>query len=172
MPVTPFHFGPATLLKALIPSRFSFFVFCYAQIVTDLEVAYHIFTHQVPLHGFSHTFLGAAAIGIFCGITAQPLHAMLAIQVDTSFFGPLIVPNLTFRTSVVSALIGTVSHLFLDSIMHADIKPFWPVTDENPVLGLISLSTLHLGCVLTGIVGVILCEKLMNNPPRHFPPYT
>jgi hypothetical protein len=64
MPATPFHFGPAMLLKAVIPDRFSLFIFCYSQVVMDLEVVYKILvSHQLPLHGLSHSYLGAFLLG-------------------------------------------------------------------------------------------------------------
>jgi len=42
MPFTPFHFGPAAALKAAAPAHFSFMVFCYAQVVTDLESGFYL----------------------------------------------------------------------------------------------------------------------------------
>ena len=34
----------------------------------------------------------------------------------------------------VSALLGTTSHVFLDSLMHSDMRPLFPFSDENHVL--------------------------------------
>ena len=159
MPFTPFHFGPAALLKALMPSRFSFFVFCYAQVIMDLQVAYHIIFHKFPLHGWTHTYLGALLIGSFCGITAIPLHSLANRYSEKSFFRPLMLRGLSMRISFLSALIGTLSHIALDSIMHGDMTPWSPFSEENKILRVVSLPYLHLFCVITGVIGVILCVK-------------
>jgi len=63
MPFTPFHFGPAAALKAAAPTRFSFTVFCYAQVVTDLETGFYLVRGEYPVHRFFHTYLGGAVVG-------------------------------------------------------------------------------------------------------------
>jgi hypothetical protein len=45
-----------------LPGRFSFTVFCYAQVVTDLEPAYYMLRGQYPVHRFFHSYLGATMI--------------------------------------------------------------------------------------------------------------
>jgi len=44
----------------------------------------------------------------------------------------------------------------LDGIMHADIRPFRPFTDANPLYELVSIRTLYLFCTITGLVGAAL----------------
>lgn len=160
MPFTPFHFGPAAFLKALTPRQFSFLIFCYSQIVIDLEVAFHIVTRQVPLHGFTHTYLGAAVVGIFCGLTGPPLHSLAVRLSSKSTFRSLILSSVTRRISLISSLVGTISHVILDSIMHRDMKPLAPISGTNSLLAAIDLQTLHLFCVVTGIIGIIWCGIL------------
>jgi membrane-bound metal-dependent hydrolase YbcI (DUF457 family) len=41
-------------------------------------------------------------------------------------------------TAWVSALVGTLSHIALDSIMHADFEALWPFVAGNRVQGVIS----------------------------------
>ena len=62
-------------------------------------------------------------------------------------------PRLTVRTVAFGAFIGTYSHVLLDSLMHADMHPFVPFSDRNPLLGAVFLNTLHGFCLLAGIVG-------------------
>jgi hypothetical protein len=50
---------------------------------------------------------------------------------------------------------GTVSHVALDSIRHADMTPLAPWLHANGLLGLVSMGVLELWCVMTGLVGVI-----------------
>ena len=42
----------------------------------------------------------------------------------------------------------------LDSVMHADVEPFWPFLLNNPFLGFLSVGTLHKLCLCSGFVGV------------------
>jgi len=48
MPLTPFHFGPAAAIKAIAPAHFSFTVFCYSQVVIDLETGFHLLRGEYP----------------------------------------------------------------------------------------------------------------------------
>ena len=67
---------------------------------------------------------------------------------------------LTVKVSVLSSLIATLSHVILDSIMHYDMTPFAPFSEGNGLLNIISLQSLHLFCVITGVVGLIWCGIL------------
>ena len=49
--------------------------------------------------------------------------------------------------------VGTYSHVLLDSIMHSDMQPLAPSSNTNALLGVISVGSLHLVCVLGGVVG-------------------
>jgi membrane-bound metal-dependent hydrolase YbcI (DUF457 family) len=53
----------------------------------------------------------------------------------------------------VGSLLGSYSHIVLDGVMHADMRPLAPWSDENPFLHLVSLSTLHWLCVGAVVVG-------------------
>ena len=56
----------------------------------------------------------------------------------------------------VSAFLGAFSHVFIDSIMHSDVRPFYPLTDENIFLQLVSTGMLHILCLVSGVVGGLL----------------
>ena len=71
------------------------------------------------------------------------------------------IPAVKGETSVFSALaggiLGALSHLLFDGLMHADIRPFLPFAEGNPLLGLMDLEFLRallLGCA--GIAAVIV----------------
>jgi len=58
-----------------------------------------------------------------------------------------------------------VSHVFLDSIMHPDIRPLAPFSNSNPMLLALSLPTLHWSCVIAGLVGIcVLAIRLRYYP--------
>ncbi len=52
------------------------------------------------------------------------------------------------------ALIGCYSHVLLDSLMHGDMRPLLPWSADNPWLYGLSLETLHLFCLGSGLLGM------------------
>ncbi|MFH2007927.1 MAG: hypothetical protein ABI333_15200 [bacterium] len=71
MPFTPFHVGPALLIKPILGDRFSLGTFAAVQIAIDLEVAANIITDAADLHTRLHTLAGAFAIGILCIVPSK-----------------------------------------------------------------------------------------------------
>jgi len=67
----------------------------------------------------------------------------------------------------VGAVLGSYSHVVLDGIMHADMRPLAPWSDDNPFLHLVSLDALHLGCVGAAVVGGLLWLMFSRRKPRH-----
>ena len=135
MPFTSFHFGPGAALKAVVPAHFSFMVFCYSQVVTDLETASYLFRGECPVH------------------ILRAWRSWFPASL-TRLFGPT--ASIPWRLAFVSAFVGTYSHVFLDSIMHQDILPLSPVATTNPMLHNISLPLLHLLCLVLGLAGVLI----------------
>ena len=148
MPFTPFHFGVGIAAKAALARRFSLSVFIALQVITDLESLYNLVYQRVPVHRFLHTFLGATVLaavfsGVLCGILAW--WSRRGVPPAARVFGWLL----------ATALFATWSHVVLDGIMHQDVQPFWPLTDFNPFLLVVSRSTLHLGCAVLGFFGLV-----------------
>ena len=54
------------------------------------------------------------------------------------------------------ALVGTISHILLDAVMHVDVRPFWPFVAANPMQGWVSIEALQWGCVAAGVAGLAL----------------
>jgi hypothetical protein len=165
MPVTPFHFGPGVLAKALLPASVSLTVFALVQVVIDLESAYYLFVvRQWPVHRWAHTFLWATVIGLAVGA---------AIAAAARYFSPTTSPgqgwwwsDLGVRQCLVGGLLGGASHPLLDGIMHWDIQPLRPWSTANPLLGLVGVGALHLFCIVAGVSGLILwmLRSLRNSP--------
>jgi len=61
-----------------------------------------------------------------------------------------------WRVAFLSAFIGSFSHVLLDSIMHTDVEPFYPITLFNNFHGFISIETLHKLCLYSGLVGAAI----------------
>lgn len=150
MPFTPFHFGPGALIHAASPARISFLAFCAANVLIDIEPLIYMLTDNPPLHRFFHTFIGAALVAgstvfLFALIKRLDARNWLPNYLDWKGVGTL--------PCVIGAALGTGTHILLDCILHADIRPFAPFSDVNPLLRVISLPQLEAGCLMAGAAG-------------------
>ena len=153
MPVTPFHFGPGLLLHAVAPRRVSFLAFCATNVLIDVESLVNLLRGNDPVHAFFHTYVGAtlAAAGASAlGWTAVRSGRRIGLP---NLFGWL---DLALPAIVAGALLGAWSHVALDSVMHSDIRPWAPFSAANPMLRLVPLGWLHLGCVAAGALGLMV----------------
>lgn len=161
MPITPFHMGPGLLIKSLLQGYFSLIIFGWAQVLMDIQPIVAVLSGRGDLHGFSHTYIGATLIAILSALTGRWIYrwCMRFMEKDfTSYQKQLFdVPaRLTTAICIVSALIGTFSHVLLDSIMHADMEPFFPFNQNNTMLLIISIANLYKLCVYTGMAGAVI----------------
>ncbi|MCH8622280.1 hypothetical protein [Undibacterium sp. TS12] len=152
MPVTPFHFGLGAALKAAAPRHISFLSFAAVNVFIDVESFYNLMHARFPVHAFFHTYIGA------------PLMAMLTILLFLlarwcarrfSLINFYHWQQLSLLQVSLGALLGAWSHVLLDSIMHADIRPLHPFSNENMLYEIIPLLHLHLICVLLGVLGLL-----------------
>jgi membrane-bound metal-dependent hydrolase YbcI (DUF457 family) len=151
MPFTPFHFGPAALLHSAAPKHISFLAFCGANVLVDVEPLYFMLTHQWPIHRFFHTYVGATvAAGIVVALFA------LVRRMTPGLLDQLRLRNLGVRAVALGAILGTYSHVLLDSLMHADMNPFAPFSNANPLLGAVFLNTLYGFCLVAGVAGGVV----------------
>ncbi|MCH7772021.1 MAG: DUF4184 family protein [Bacteroidetes bacterium] len=161
MPVTPFHMGPGILIKAILQGFFSLIIFGWAQILMDLQPLFVIITGQGNLHGFSHTYIGATLIALISAFTGKWIYEMVMVFIKSDFTEYQkklfdVPKKLTTGVCIVSAFIGTYSHVLLDSIMHSDVEPFYPINLENNLHFILSIENLYKLCVYTGIVGSLI----------------
>jgi len=161
MPFTPFHMGPGCFIKAVAGNRFSLTVFGFSQIAMDVQPLVHLLRGEGILHGASHTLLGATLIGALSVVVGRPLCQLLLKlwtpdPEDAPFLNWLRGPGrITWTAAMASSFLGTYSHVLLDGTTHADVHPFAPFADENPLLGLVSFPGIHLVCIGTGILGLL-----------------
>ena len=149
MPFTPFHMGIGIFTKALLQGSFSLMVFGWAQIVMDIQPLIVLLTGEGHLHGFSHTYVGAILLAIFSALSGKFEFGLRLIGVSKKS-NPI---KITWWVVFFSAFIGTFSHVLLDSIMHSDIQPFYPVSLKNSLLGILSIEQIHKLCLYSGLVG-------------------
>jgi membrane-bound metal-dependent hydrolase YbcI (DUF457 family) len=160
MPFTPFHFGLGAALKPALGRRFSFAVFAFSQVLIDVEPGMRMLLDKDPLHPHLHTYLGATGVALVSGWLGRPVcewalrawnRRLSHAQARWLALGTSIPPPAAWS----AAFVGAYSHVALDSIMHADIRPWAPFAQGNALLGLISIPALQWLCVALGIAGVI-----------------
>lgn len=160
MPFTPYHFGPGLLIKALFRRVFSLWVFVLTQFFTDCETLYFILRQERPLHRFFHSYPGTFFMILFCAWLGR-LTYHTSMRLWRRLRGSVMpVPHLSWPKAFVSAVIGAWSHVFLDSIMHSDVRPFAPFSNANPSLRLVPVETLHAFCFWSGLAGLFILTVL------------
>ena len=159
MPITPFHFGPGALFKCAAPQSFSWTVFALANVLIDLEPISLFFLTGDPAHPWLHTAPGAIGVAVFAAMAGRrPCEWFLRWwnrQLSPAQAKWLGVPDtIDSAAAWAGALVGTISHILLDAIMHSDVRPFWPFVAGNPMQGAIAIETLQWICVVAGVLGV------------------
>jgi hypothetical protein len=160
MPVTPFHLGPGLAAKAVLGRHMSLTVFGLSQVAMDVEPVVRILRGDFIVHGFTHTYLGATLVGALAVAVGGPVRRhLLARWLPDLGARPAVAASepapLTWRAAAIGAFGGTYSHVLLDSVMHADLVPLAPFADGNALLGAVSLVTLHVACVVSGLLGAL-----------------
>ena len=126
-------------------------VFGWTQIVMDIQPLIVLISGEGHLHGFTHTYVGAILIALFAALTGKYLSELgLKIIGLSKKEHPI---NIAWWVVLLSAFIGSFSHVLLDSIMHSDVEPFFPFTLNNQFLGLITVQMLHKICMYSGLLG-------------------
>jgi hypothetical protein len=154
MPFTPFHFGPALLIKGVARRRFSFWAFVVTQVVIDVETLYWLRRGVWPVHRALHTFVGSACAGMAVAVATFAVAGPLLKRL----FGKdhLLAAEVRAGPALAGGLIGGLSHPLLDGIMHPDIMPLRPFTAWNPLFHVIDVGHLHAACLIAGVLGAVV----------------
>jgi membrane-bound metal-dependent hydrolase YbcI (DUF457 family) len=150
MPFTPYHLGPALLIGVLFIPFCDFSTIFIASVILDLEpLAILLLNLPLPLHGFFHTYVGATIIAGILAFSIWPFRNYLNAIV--SLFG--IHQVSTLRTIIPASIIGTYTHIFLDSFVYAEMNPLYPLIG-NPFFELVSSQSVYSLCVFSGFLGL------------------
>ena len=152
MPFTPFHFGPSTCISLLLKRHIDFPIFVLANVVVDFEpLTVILLGLRYPLHGYFHTFIIGALVGIVWGLVAYAGRGIFKRLMNLF--------RLSYATSLtkmlVSGILGVWFHVLLDALIYTDIRPFYPLA-ANPLYGLVSISALYRICAISFIPALIL----------------
>lgn len=158
MPFTPFHLGPGLALKAVGDRHVSLLAFGAAQVAIDIEPLIGLLRGWPVLHGVTHTYAGATVIGAAVALVLMPLAPVLGRWLDSALaeagLARFQAGAATGRAALwTGSLLGTYSHVALDSLMHRDLHPWRPWSEGNALLGCLDVRTLHLACLAAGVLG-------------------
>ena len=163
MPFTPFHFGPGLLLKSAAPRRLSVVAFALANVAIDVETLYHLTRQEFPLHRWAHTVPFATLIGIATGAAYGAIARRFSLSTGNSGLAA----ESRLMPAIVGGFLGGVTHPLLDGLVHGDVRPFWPLSDANPLFGLISNTAVVTLCLFAGIAGFfVLAVRLARQNQR------
>ena len=166
MPFTPLHLGFGTIIKAILPNSFNFSAFALTQIIIDVESLYNLLNRKWPVHAFLHTYVGASIVALlvilFCWLLLNPLlrfwnNLHKRKEGSRLYFGE----RISLISLVIGSFFGAYSHVFLDSIMHSDIRPLAPYSDSNILYHIISVPILHMWCILALSGGVWMLHLIL-----------
>ncbi|QDT43748.1 hypothetical protein Pan241w_38520 [Gimesia alba] len=130
-----------------------------ANVLIDLEVLYYLSRNEPPLHRYLHTYAGGLAAGMVAGLlmfgVIQVLRRLLPADSRWEKRLAQTPRRQMLRQSILAGVIGGASHILLDSLMHAEMQPFWPLAEGNVLAGIISVPALHITLAAIGFFGLI-----------------
>ncbi len=140
MPLTPFHWS--VLVFGLLALSFFYLpALVISSALMDIEPFFYGLCYLfVPpgadacLHCFFHTYVGASIIAFVVGFVLVKTRKRLDLAGILFSINQDAVSDLKIY---VSSFLAAWSHIFIDSFLYGDMKPLWPLTGENPLLGTI-----------------------------------
>jgi membrane-bound metal-dependent hydrolase YbcI (DUF457 family) len=159
MPFTPLHLGPAILFGFLLFSYIDFPTFIIANVILDIEPFLNLyFNIGNSLHGFFHSFIGASIVALIISPIMFYLRKPLKKLLES--FG--LKQKTSFKKILLASLSGVYLHVFLDSFLYSDIKPFFP-SIYNPIYDMLPYNEIINFCIFSLFAGVFLyVYKLIN----------
>jgi hypothetical protein len=145
--------APGILVKALLRGGFSLTVYASTQVIMDLQPLIANFTGEGPYHGFTHTYVGATMLALPAALTGKYLAELALRMLPRGRRGRV---TISWRVALLSAFIGSYSHIALDSLVHSDIHPLFPLSGENPMGGFLSVSEVQESSLYVGLLGLVL----------------
>lgn len=151
MPFTPFHWGPVLLVGLLFFSILDLPALLVSSVIVDIEPLYFMLKFSNPYHGFFHSYLGSSIMGTLIAL------GMFAIRNYTKNIMKVfkLEQSSSFCKILTTSLFGVYSHVFLDSFLYPEMKPFFP-SDIKPFYGLLSPGMIYGFCMISFFIALIL----------------
>jgi len=151
MPLTPYHWGPASWIGLVFRKWLILPVFLISAVIIDIEPGIVMFGGlNYPLHGFFHSFVGGTIAAIITALVFYSIRDLSSNAVQI-----LGIKNKSFKIILLTSILGVYSHIIFDSPLYTDIKPFYPLP-INPFYKLFSYDQIYSFCKISFVVGIIL----------------
>lgn len=125
MPITPLHFGLIPAADKLTKGKMSQVSFILTNIVLDLFVIQRVlYLDYLERHDEGRTALARQG-----GLHEGPDHMLIGALVICLLVA---LPRIRSPGWLLGCVIGAVSHILLDALVHSDVAPFWPLLNGNP----------------------------------------
>ena len=152
MPFTPYHFGPVLLIGMLVFPTLNITALLISSVILDIEpFIVFMYGFRGPLHGISHTYLVATLAAVLVAgvvwILREPLNTLMSVF-DLS-------QDFSFWSLISASLVGTYSHVLLDSFVYPGMHPFFPLLG-NPFFGLVPAGLVYSICLFSMILGFFI----------------
>ncbi len=160
LPFTPFHWGISILIQALLIFLDPIALFV-GSVIPDIEgiTAWFILPGMgLPLHGPLHSFTGALFLGLLTGISSWFCFKYLFPQLIEQFQLnlPFSLPEYSLGCSLLSAFLGTFSHIILDAPLYSEMDLLYPLGVGNPLYGIVPGTLIYSLCIFGFIIGNII----------------
>lgn len=171
MPFTPLHLGPGLVLKSALGRHFSLLRFAGAQVVMDIEPLIRLWQGDGQVHGMTHSYLLALPLAALTywllGLGWRLLGWLQPYLSGGGWLRQLAINPPSPCCRLCSVLLGTQSHVLLDSIMHADLQPWRPFSEHNAAYGWLSIDELTFGCLVCALLGLMIMLLRAYQRRRH-----
>ena len=159
MPFTPFHWGPVLLLGLYMRKYLNFPALMVSAVAVDFRTTLVFFgALDGALHGFFHTFPGATVVAILVTILIGGLRNYISKIMEAIGFSQ----SYGWKKIFAGSLVGAYSHILLDAMIYDHLEPLY-FTEANPFYGYIFTFEMYLFCTLTGIIGILLLPRKLDN---------
>ncbi len=148
---TNYFSGLALLAKAVFQKRFSLTSYFIAQILFDINYKFSMEHYKyLPAEHLVPKVAGMTVILITTIIVTKIIFKILKIQS-------------TWFSIIFAGILATYGYLFLISFYTNGCKPFAPILQSNPLLGLASSASISEVIQWSGILGLgILIFRILN----------
>jgi len=155
MPFTPYHFGINALPALATDNKLDLSALLLVNVIIDVEPLLVLALDlDYPLHGYAHTLIGGATLGLALGLVLyaaraviNPLYRLLGLK-----------QSQVLKPFVYGGIVGGLLHVGLDALMYAPMFPLWPL-ERNYLYAGITFSSMVGLCVLVAVAAIIMYAR-------------
>jgi membrane-bound metal-dependent hydrolase YbcI (DUF457 family) len=158
MPFTPYHFGINALPALATDNKLDLSALVLANVIIDVEPLLVLALDlDYPLHGYAHTMIGGAALGLALGLV---LYAARSV-INSSYRLLGLKQSKSLKSFVYGGIVGGLLHVALDALIYEPMFPLWPL-ERNYLYAGIAHGWM-LGLCVMGIVAATIAFVLRRN---------